>query len=204
MKDVFSIIGTIISGAAVAVAFYFGREGLHTWRRQLRGSADHDLARRLLIEIYKLRDEIRRARSPVIFSFETAPFEGETQSDDPKKASFNATARAYRRRLTAMDDARNPLRATMLEAEAVWGDEFKELMEQVFKLEREFVNYVRLYLNSISPEGTVQSLVARQVLLGKHREVLYDLDGPEDLYWVEMKQALMEVANHLRAHLIPK
>lgn len=201
-KDVFSVVGTVISGVAVWVAFHFGREGLHTWRRQLRGTADHDLARRLLIELYRLRDVIKRARSAVIFSFESGPFEGEMRSNDPQQDSFDSTARAYRRRLTAMDEARGPLLATMLEAEAVWGTELKDLMGQVFKLEREFVNYVRLYLNSISPEVTVQALYARQGLLEKHRDVLYDLDGPEDIYWAEMNQALRQVDNHLRARLI--
>lgn len=202
-KDVFSIVGTIISGAAVAVAFYFGREGLHTWRRQLKGSADHDLARRLLIELYKLRDEIQRARSPAIFSFEAVPFEGEVASADPKQASYDFTARAYRRRLAAMDAARNPLQATMLEAEAIWGNGLKELMAHVFKLEREFVIYVRIYLNSISPELTVQGAFVRQEILEKRRNVLYDLDGPEDVYWVEMMQSFLGVENHLRARLIP-
>ena len=202
-KDVFSIIGTIISGAAVAVAYLFGREGLHTWWRQLRGSADHDLARRLLIELYKHRDEIQRARSPAIFSFEGVPFEGEVVSEDQKQASYAFTARAYRRRLTAMDDSRNPLQATMLEAEAIWGPDFKGLMEHVFKLEREFVICVRLYLMSINPEQTVQGSLSRQELLGQRRNVLYDLDSSDDVYWVEMKQALQGVENHLRARLIP-
>ncbi|MGY2158580.1 hypothetical protein [Pseudomonas tolaasii] len=203
-KDVFSIIGTIISGGAVAVAFYFGREGLHTWRRQLRGSADHDLARRLLIELYKLRDEIQRARSPAIFSFEGVPFEGELVSEDPKQSSYAFSERAYRRRLIAMDGARNPLRATMLEAEAIWGDDLKVLMEQFFKLEREFVIYVRLYLMSIEPQQSVQGELSRHQLLEQRRNVLYDLDSPDDVYWVEMMQALRGVENLLRARLIPR
>ncbi len=202
-KDVFSIIGTIISGAAVMVAYYFGRAGLHTWRRQLRGSADHDLARRLLIELYKLRDEIQRARSPAIFSFEGVPFEGEVVSDDPKQASYVFNERAYRRRLKAMDDARNPLKATMLEAEAIWGADLKGLMEHVFKLEREFVIYVQLYLMSINPKQTIQASLSRQELLGQRRNVLYDLDSADDIYWIEMMQALRGVENHLRARLIP-
>lgn len=136
-KDVFSIFGTVISAVTVGVAIYFGRAGLHTWRKQLRGSADHDLARRLLIE-------------------------------------------------------------------AVWGTELKELMEHVFKLEREFVNYVLLYLSSISPGVSVQTLFARQQLLEKRRDVMYELSSPDDIYWVEMKQALLEVENNLRARLIPK
>lgn len=206
-KDVFAIFGTVIgaviSAVTVGAAIYFGRAGLHTWRKQLKGSADHDLARRLLIELYKLRDAIQRARSPGIFSFESTPFEGEVASTDPKQASYDNSARAYRRRLAAMDSARNPLLATMLEAEAVWGGKLKELMEHVFKLEREFVIYVRLYLLSINPERTVQSSLSHQQLEDGRRNVLYDLFGPEDAYWEEMVKALDCVEKHLRARLIP-
>jgi len=203
-KDVFSIVGTIISGAAVAVAFYFGREGLDTWRRQLRGAADHDLARRLLIELYKLRDALQRARSPGFFSFESGPFDDEVESKDPAQANFDVQARTYRRRLTAMDDARNPLKATMLEAEAVWGVALKVLMESVFKLEREFVTYVHLHLTTTNPAYKEFVGVTRETLLKPLRNVLYDLDSPDDDYWKEMLQALAEVEEHLRARLIPK
>jgi hypothetical protein len=91
----------------------------------------------------------------------------------------------------------------MLDAEAIWGGDFKGLMEHVFKLEREFVIYVRLYLMSIAPVQTVQGALSRQQLLEQRRNVLYDLDSADDVYWVEMMQALRDVDNHLRAHLIP-
>lgn len=205
-KDVFSIVGTVvgavISAATIGVAIYFGRAGLHTWRKQLRGSADHDLARRLLIELYKHRDEIQRARSPAIFSFESVPFEGEVESEDPKRSSYDATARAYRRRLTAMDASRNPLQATMLEAEAVWGTTLKELMEHIFKLEREFVIYVQVYLHALNSEISIQGSFVRHERLLERRNVLYHLDSPDDVYWSEMLKALSEVENHLRAHLV--
>lgn len=53
-KDVLGVVGTfvgaIISAAAVLVAYKFGNEGLNTWKRQLRGTTDHELAKRVLIE----------------------------------------------------------------------------------------------------------------------------------------------------------
>lgn len=201
-KDAFSIVGTIISGVAVVVAYCFGRAGLHTWRRQLRGSADHDLARRLLIEIYKYRDEIKRARYPAIFKFETLPFEGEVESKDSKQATYDGKARAYRRRLIAIEDTRNLLQATMLEAEAIWGNKIKELMAHVFKLEREFVIYVQLYLDSINPTVTRQRSLSGYEIRIKQRDVLYHLDSPDDAYWTDMEQALNDVEDLLRARLI--
>lgn len=91
----------------------------------------------------------------------------------------------------------------MLEAEAIWGADLKGLMEHVFKLEREFVIYVQLYLMSINPKQTIQASLSRQELLGQRRNVLYDLDSADDIYWIEMMQALRGVENHLRARLIP-
>lgn len=103
-----------------------------------------------------------------------------------------------------MDDARNPLKATMLEAEAVWGVSLKVLMEPVFKLEREFVIYVQLHLAATNPAYKNMAGMTRETLLKPRRDVLYDLDSADDEYWKEMLQALAKVDDHLRARLIPK
>ncbi|SMC70134.1 hypothetical protein SAMN05660385_02089 [Pseudomonas sp. URIL14HWK12:I5] len=102
-----------------------------------------------------------------------------------------------------MDEARHPLLATMLEAEAVWGKRLKELIAPVFKLEREFVIFVRLHLNSIDPRNSVQGQFSRQELLGGRRNILYDLDDADDVYWEEVLKALNEVEIYLRSRLIP-
>jgi hypothetical protein len=52
-KDVFSIIGTVASVFGVGLAFYIGLEGLSTWKKQLKGTADHKLARDAAIVLRK-------------------------------------------------------------------------------------------------------------------------------------------------------
>ncbi len=101
-----------------------------------------------------------------------------------------------------MDDTRNPLQATMLEAEAVWGTGLKDLIDHVFKLEREFVVYVQIYLHALNSEISIQGSFVRHEHLLERRNVLYHLDSPDDVYWAEMTQALQDVEGYLRERLI--
>src|SRR3972149_3543256 len=61
-----TIIGVIIAGAGV----YFAASGLSTWRDQLHGRTEYDLARRYLRSTYKVRDALQRVRSPFMFGEE--------------------------------------------------------------------------------------------------------------------------------------
>ena len=54
------------------IASYVALMGLSTWRRQLRGNTQYDLARRLLLSAYKLRDAVEGVRIPGIHSMEVA------------------------------------------------------------------------------------------------------------------------------------
>jgi len=57
IKDITTAIVAII-GVGVAIA------GLSTWRKQIKGKTEYDLARRLLKSIYKIRDSIPAVRNP--------------------------------------------------------------------------------------------------------------------------------------------
>lgn len=60
VADVLTALGAL---AAAAVAGL----GLATWREQLKGRTEYDLARRMLKKTYRLREAVRAARSPLIF-----------------------------------------------------------------------------------------------------------------------------------------
>lgn len=87
----------------------------------------------------------------------------------------------------------------MLEAEAVWGQDLKNMMDSVFKLEREFVVFVHIHLELIQPDSNVN----RHELLSGRRDVLYALDSDGDVFWADMLKALGSVEDHLRSRLIP-
>ncbi|MDU0353947.1 hypothetical protein RS130_08405 [Paraglaciecola aquimarina] len=58
-KDVFSIIGTI---SAVVI----GIIGLTTWRRQLKGTSEYEVAKKAILHTYEVEQTIQGVRHPML------------------------------------------------------------------------------------------------------------------------------------------
>ncbi|MFC2023950.1 hypothetical protein ACFLT5_04365 [Chloroflexota bacterium] len=118
IKDIFTILAAIVAGY-VAVA------GVNTWRKQLTGKTEYEVARRLLRATYALRDAIRSVRSPFMSGGEIAsamervgiePEPGQVQTPLPVRRA------AYEERWKEVTDALSTLSAEAFEAEVLWGE----------------------------------------------------------------------------------
>lgn len=202
-KDVFSVIGTVVSAIGVGLAGWVGFSGLATWRRQNKGTADHDLSRRLLIDLYRLRDSISHVRNPVILGGE-----GGAAEDEPKNLSFiqisyRNTARAYQNRFALVAEVRARLATSLIESEAVWDAELKTRFAPIFKLQHELWMNVSTYLVTANPDEKEERVRSYQKILNGRRDVLYEspLEGDDD-FKKELDAALAHVEDYLRPKLI--
>lgn len=112
----------ILIFAAIATA-HVAIKGLQSWSRELKGKADFEVARSLIRSIYKLRDELRYCRSPWVTS-------GEFPKEyDPNKRTSEIEAKAYAfiyaNRWKPVATALQDFESQALEAEALWGSDFK-------------------------------------------------------------------------------
>lgn len=106
----------IAQGIVTIFALLVGAYVALAWRDKELATAERDLARRVLIGLYKVRDAIQNSRLPYSFSEE---------ADTPAEKE---EARQRHGRLLAEVQARlDALDVELLEAEAVWGDELKRL-----------------------------------------------------------------------------
>lgn len=202
-KEVASALGSVGTVFGVAVAAYFGRQGLATWRNQIKGAGDHELARRTLIELYRYRDAVDQVRSPVIWTSETIPDDHENPHLDPNIERFNETRRAYTRRLREVRNVRAPLSVALLEIEAVWGGKFKELLKPIFDLQNELEMYIRVFLNTQNPQLSDDYRASYDKILSKKRDVLYsDTDDEVDFFRSEFNSALFVIEKYLKSKLI--
>lgn len=101
LKDTFTCLAAIVASGVAIV-------GLGTWRRQLTANAERELAGRVLIAVYKVRDALEGCRLYV-------PAEKRPDPKKSKKLHDIAFAR--------LDDANANLAVESLEARAVWGYE---------------------------------------------------------------------------------
>lgn len=195
LKDVV-LSGTAITGAIVAV------KGLGTWRRQLKGKSEYELSRRVLVTLFKYRDAINGVRHPAMWAYELpSPPEEEAEKMSPEQIRFYGTSKAYQARWDKVQTERTSLYADLLEAEAIWGIELKDLFKKVFDLEHELFTRIRHYIELINPDTDEATKEAIQRIDEKAREIMYDnMSGEPDEY----KQDLVSAIENIEKYLKPK
>jgi hypothetical protein len=120
-KDIVSTLGTL---GALAI----GVLGLGTWRRQLRGSSEYEVAKKILINTYQVCNRMQAVRSPLTF----------LQKDEVDAGrKLEEEQRVYNERLQALFEKWAELRALSLETRAIWGTEAEDRTKPIEKLARE-------------------------------------------------------------------
>lgn len=132
---------TAVVGAAVALV------GLQTWRKQLEGRTEYELARRFLRAALEARDAIENVRRPMMLggeiqaAAEEAGIELDALGPIPREAIVEARERRWR----GVRDALSALRVEELEAEVLWGmeaarctDRLREAIKRVWMAEMEY------------------------------------------------------------------
>jgi len=107
------LVTAIATLGAVAVAGV----GLKTWKKELKGRAEFETARSLAKDTYALREALGSFRSPLYLSSEFP--EGE-HSAEGYAAMFHARWQPVRDALVKFD-------SSVLEAEALWGQEVRDV-----------------------------------------------------------------------------
>ena len=170
-----------LSGVGIVVAAL----GLNTWRRQLLGTHEFDLARRVLKSLYSLRDAVASVRHPFMSTAEA----GEIPTDDA--APWEAYA--YQNRWDRVSEAQQDLSVTLVEAEIVWGELLKAdaltLADHVNKL----AGTIRKHLRNLRRDGDRDWTREDDAILW------FGID--DDPYAAELNRIIREIDTKVRPHL---
>lgn len=124
--DITKIIVAILSTITLTTVAIMG---LFTWKTQLKGKTEYDLARRLLRAIYKTRDAIDTIRSPFASASEISTSLEEAEIDiDHFDSDYHIKSQTslYQRRWRYVSEAMRDLDLESFEAEVLWHDEIRE------------------------------------------------------------------------------
>ncbi|GIV46059.1 MAG: hypothetical protein KatS3mg036_0877 [Ignavibacterium sp.] len=118
IKDIILLLVAII-GASSAII------GLKTWRKQLKGNTEYQLARRLMIAVYKSRDYVKLVRNPFMDGGEISQAFKEKNEDVPHhqdaKYGVKVDRAVYSMRWNKLNEALSELKIELLEAENYLG-----------------------------------------------------------------------------------
>lgn len=196
LKDVI-LTGTALFGAAVAF------RGLRTWERQLTGSADYDLARRILRLTYRLRDATNQLRSSVIWAYEMPePPQNEAQRMSSTQQSYYGLQRAYQVRWQKVSAIWSELQTELLEADVLWGKELQDKFAAVFQLQDKLYVAMKRHLVRVNPDQNEAMKNALGEEQSRDLRILHErLEGGEDDFKQEYAAALQLIEDYLKPHV---
>lgn len=135
-NDWFSVLKDIILLIVAIVGVFSAIFGLKTWRKQLKGNTEYELARRLLKAVYHARDQIKYIRNPFMGGGEISQAIKESGMEidqtDPKH-SIKSSRAVYSLRWKYLSEVLSELKIELLEAEVLWGKDINNIFKEFYK-----------------------------------------------------------------------
>lgn len=184
MCDAIQLIKDITTIIAGCCAIYIGFSGLNSWKKQLKGTAEYDLSKRIITGLYSYRDTIKHVRNPILHNHEReAPPAEKAKNMNQTEIDFYGYSKAYQNRWDKVDEAKQQFYTDRLEGEALWGDEFLNLFHSIPKLEHELFAAIQTDMVLRDPQSSKSKKDAWIKQSQKRRDVMYDtsdIESPDD------------------------
>ena len=196
LKDFLTSLSLVVAGV-VAIA------GLRTWRRQLKGTTEYELARRVVKAAYRLRDAIDKLRSPLITAAETASALKETgieiTAKDPNPHAAQSYA-VYQVRWKPIADAFHDLELEALEAEALWGRTVRDTIMDLRRSVNKLFSALDLILRQESnPDAGILDRPTREAF----EKIIYRMSEKQedDPYSLDLLNRIAAIEELMKPHL---
>jgi len=195
IKDTVLIVTATIAG-------YVGLKGLDTWRRQLIGNTEYELAKQLLKSVYELRGAITTVRHPFMqYSQEPDMAEEKLKELSQREKEWYAMAQAYQKRWEPVLKAKSELDTLLLEAEVVWGKDIVEKISLLNSLIGELLWAIEDHLEAMNPNNHHKTYSDSDEIK-KRRSIMYARGSEDkDEYKKKFNEAINTVEEELKPHI---
>ena len=198
--DHWSALANVVMAIAAAGGAIAAIRGLNAWKSQSVWAADNDLARRILITLYRYRDSLFAVRHPAMYDGEMKVDDKDSERMTPDQKRQQGVILAYVRRWERHQPVENELDALLQEANAVWGGELSDKVASLKSLQSELFRYIRLHLDAHYRGPSELAKEYRKILKGE-RNILYDLMNEDDVFRIDFAAGMKPVETYLRKKL---
>lgn len=183
LKDIVTIAGTI-------AAAIFGFVGLKMWRMQLRSTNNNDLARKILVALYKVKLSVMHLRRP---------FREVSIPDDKRfntEAQNEAFAKQYQEEWDRLRNDRIELQVACVEAQALWDKGFLSNLVPLNQCITELEMHLQEYLRSKTKLHAEPMFDRKET-----HKIIFGLGTAQDEFGTKFDTAIDDIDGKVRPHL---
>ncbi len=147
----FENIADLVQALSGSIGAYIAYKALSTWRQQLVGGAEFEVARKLAKSSYMVKCALEICRSPNIWDYEFPEKFNMLSAVPAEKAG--AYAYVYGNRLSAVWSALDEFDAATLEAESIWGGEIRKPTDELRKIVQKVNLAIGEYIEDVKQHG---------------------------------------------------
>lgn len=195
IKDIISIVVPILG---VWIAY----SGLKTWKKQLKGTTEFELARRILKSTYGVREAIRFFRAFYKFIKAYIPLEGEILS--PEEQQYRQTKTDWLERVERITKELQTFEVNRLEAEVLWGQESSEVLSKLSIFCNRLFVYLKIHLDDINPETRSLGYSTEPGVFKKEMDSWLCANPKKDDVEIELNSIIKNIEDYLKKHLPKK
>ena len=191
---------TLAKDLAVIIASFTGiwlaMTGLYTWRRQLKGQTKYELARRILVSLYRHRNELNILRRPVNW----VEWIG-AEDEDKKRKRIYIWRSAYSIKQKEFQEISAVLHADMLDAEVLLNPLLQDIFRKIFLFERYIACQTDILFDVLDPDGMRNSIKEEAQVYSFWQDVIHREDREKFDQEIELAYSLAECK--LKGYLNP-
>jgi uncharacterized protein YeeX (DUF496 family) len=191
IKDLLTFLLTI---AGIIIAGI----GLRTWKKQIKGTKEFEVAYDLNYSVLELRNAIKHVRNPVVWPIESSKAVQYFKNKYPERVNEadnlnNYMPYVYEMRWEEITDSYTKMESHLLAAEVLWGDDIAEkirpLNRKVTELKIKLQQYLRLELGTDSSE--------------RIEDVVYDhsTEDVDDAFGASVKDSIESLVDFIKTRI---
>ncbi len=160
----------VVVAAAAGLAAYFAYLGLSTWKKELKGKSEYQLAKDTLKSVYKVREAFKHVRGSVIYQYEYPEEMTDHHGNLKQGHRHEGTVYVYQERWKKMEEAFGELESNHLEAQVEWGPGFQDVIKDLRSCRTELLVTIQRKLDRMKDSYDREELSADE--RAKERSVL--------------------------------
>lgn len=178
----------VISSLSNIILIVLGIIGLTTWKRQLKGSHQYEIARKLMFNAYKVEQSIKNCRNPMMYLSKEEVDNGNHLKEKEK---------IYNERYAKLNDDLIALNSFSLEAKVIFGKKIEDLVSELNKIISELRSELWLYFwlqgYYAGPETTIDRNPERT---RKNQEIIFYISD-DDNFSLKVKEKISAIEQFL-------